>query len=123
MRVESVTANRPPEEAAQRRQQQVRAGTPEGVPRKAENEANKGAPHAVPSLEQELATAVESVNRALYARNRSFDFSVHEPTKEIIVRVMNTETNEVVKEIPPEDILDLVAKLWEMAGLFVDERR
>lgn len=123
MRVESVTPNRPPEEAVQRRQQPPRTEVPEGVPRKAENKANKGAPPAVPPLEQELAAAVESVNRALYARNRSFDFSVHEPTKEIIVRVMNTETNEVVKEIPPEEILDLVAKLWEMAGLFVDERR
>ncbi|MDP3051106.1 MAG: flagellar protein FlaG, partial [Eubacteriales bacterium] len=41
----------------------------------------------------------------------------------IIVRIIDAETEEVVKEIPPEEILDLIAKLWEMAGIVVDERR
>ena len=39
-----------------------------------------------------------------------------------MVKVINSETNEVIREIPPEKILDLVAKMWELAGILVDER-
>ncbi len=35
---------------------------------------------------------------------------------------MDTETNKVIKEFPPEKIQDMIAKMWELAGLFVDER-
>lgn len=117
MRVESVTPNRPPEEAVQRRQEKPRADAGQSARHEPKQEGT-----SAKSLEQELAAAIELVNRALQTRNRSFEFSVHEPTKEIIVRVIDTKSNEVVKEIPPEQILDLVAKMWELAGLFVDER-
>ena len=32
-------------------------------------------------------------------------------------------TEEVIKEFPPEKTLDMIAKVWEMAGLMVDEKR
>ena len=51
------------------------------------------------------------------------EFSIHEGTKEIMVKVINTDTKEVVREIPAEKILDMVAKIWELAGIIVDERR
>jgi flagellar protein FlaG len=40
-----------------------------------------------------------------------------------MVKVLNTDTGQVIREIPPEKNLDFVAKLWEMAGILVDERR
>jgi flagellar protein FlaG len=40
-----------------------------------------------------------------------------------MVKVINSDTNEIIREIPPEKTLDLVAKMWEMAGIIVDERR
>ena len=33
------------------------------------------------------------------------------------------KTKEVIKEFPPEKTLDMIAKVWEMAGLMVDEKR
>jgi len=42
-------------------------------------------------------------------------FSIHEETKEIMVKVLDTDTEEVIREIPPEKILDMVAKIWELA--------
>ncbi len=53
--------------------------------------------------------------------NLELRFKIHEPTKEIIARVVNRETGEVIREIPPEKFLDMVAKLRELAGVFVDE--
>lgn len=73
--------------------------------------------------EKELIEVIEKANQAITLPNTMFKFTIHEGTKEIMVRVINEETGEVIREIPPEKILDMVAKMWEMAGIFVDERR
>lgn len=51
-----------------------------------------------------------------------FEFSVHKPTNTIVVKIVDSQTNKVIDEIPPEKILDLVAGLWKIAGLFVDRK-
>lgn len=53
--------------------------------------------------------------------NLELRFTIHEPTREIIARIVNRETGEVIREIPPEKFLDMVAKLQELAGILVDE--
>lgn len=40
-----------------------------------------------------------------------------------MVKVINTDTDEVIRQIPNEKILDMVAKMCEMSGIMVDERR
>ena len=51
------------------------------------------------------------------------EFSYHEPTGRISIKVMDKETDEVIREIPPEETLEMVEKMWELAGLIVDEHR
>ena len=70
-----------------------------------------------------LIEAIEKANKQARSENTSFSFSVHEGTKRITVKVVDEATDEIVKEFPPEKILDMVAKMWEFAGLFVDEKR
>jgi uncharacterized FlaG/YvyC family protein len=53
---------------------------------------------------------------------RRMEFSIHEKTGDIIVKVYDAETNEIVREIPPEKIKDLVANILERAGLLMDKR-
>lgn len=77
----------------------------------------------LPISEKVVIDAIERANRAISGANRKFEFSIHEKTKEIMVKVIDSDTNQVIREIPPEKILDMVAKMWEMAGLIVDERR
>lgn len=67
--------------------------------------------------------AIDRVNKAISGSNREFKFSVHEKTKQIMVKVIDADTKEVIREIPPEKVLDMVAQMWEMAGILVDERR
>ena len=49
-------------------------------------------------------------------------FGVHEKTNRIIIKLVDRDTQEVIKEIPPEKTLDLMAKRMELAGVLVDER-
>ncbi|MDA8228549.1 MAG: flagellar protein FlaG [Desulfitobacterium hafniense] len=73
--------------------------------------------------EQDVISAIKKANKALVQRSTQLEFSIHEKTKEIMVKVLDSETQEVIREIPPEKVLDMVAKLWELAGILVDERR
>jgi flagellar protein FlaG len=41
----------------------------------------------------------------------------------VTIKLVDKETKEVIKELPPEKTLDMIAKVWEMAGLLVDEKR
>lgn len=49
-------------------------------------------------------------------------FGIHEKTNRIIIKLVDRDTQEVIKEIPPEKTLDLLAKRMELAGVLVDER-
>jgi len=72
--------------------------------------------------EEFLERTIEAANRKLALQHMAFDFSIHEATNEFIIKVIDTETEEVIREIPPERNLDAVARMWELAGIFVDER-
>ena len=84
------------------------------------NEYDKG---NMPVSERVVIDAIQRANKAISGGNRRFEFSIHEETNEIVVKVFNSDTDELIKEIPNEKILDMVAKICEMAGILVDERR
>ena len=72
--------------------------------------------------EDEIINTIETANKELIAYDRRFEFSIHEKTKQIMVKIIDVTNDEVIREIPPEKILDLVAAIWEISGIIVDER-
>ncbi|NMB01613.1 MAG: flagellar protein FlaG [Firmicutes bacterium] len=74
------------------------------------------------ALRDDVQDAVETINNAIEHVNRALRFSIHEDTQQIMVKVVDVSTDEVIKEIPPEDVLDTVARIREMIGLLIDER-
>ena len=72
--------------------------------------------------EENLIRSIELANDKVVVFGKRFEFSIHQETKHIMVKVIDVATNEVIREIPPEKILDLIASLWEIAGLIVDEK-
>lgn len=72
--------------------------------------------------ERQLIDAIEKANHDLKISNTSLKFSIHEQTKQILVKIVDNESKEVVREIPPEKILDMVAAMLERTGLFVDKK-
>lgn len=67
--------------------------------------------------------AMEKLKHTGEIFNRRLDFRIHEETHRVVVKVIDTETDKVIKEIPPEQILQLAARIQEMIGLLVDEER
>ena len=73
-----------------------------------------------PSKER-LHKAVEELNKKM--SNSEAIFGIHEETNRVTIKIVDKESKKVIKELPPEKTLDMIAKVWEIAGLLVDERR
>ena len=71
--------------------------------------------------EATINDAVSSANRKL-ERTRC-EYSYHQETNRVSIKVFDADTDEVIREIPPEKSLDMLQKMWELAGLIVDEKR
>lgn len=83
---------------------------------------NEGQPDAKTAKQNEqINKAVEEINKK--AVNSVAVFGIHEETNHVTIKILDKETREVIKEYPPEKTLDMIAKVWEMAGLMVDEKR
>lgn len=71
---------------------------------------------------EQLRRAVEQLNKNMMAHSEAV-FGIHEGTNRVTIKIVDRDTKEVLKELPPEKTLDMIAKVWEMAGILVDERR
>ena len=76
---------------------------------------------ATASSSEQVKKAVESINRS-QAHTEAI-FGIHEGTNRVTIKIVDKESKKVIKEYPPEKTLDMIQKLWEMAGLMVDEKR
>ncbi len=71
--------------------------------------------------DEKIKKAVEELNKKM--RNSEAVFGIHEATNHVTIKIVDKETHETIKELPPEKTLDMIAKVWEMAGILVDEKR
>ncbi len=71
---------------------------------------------------QEAKEVVFAVQEELEKLNVRLVFNVDEDTKEIVVKVVDPKTNEVIKQIPPEELLEIRKKLDEIVGILFDVR-
>jgi flagellar protein FlaG len=69
---------------------------------------------------EEIQKDVSVINDQLKALNRAVQFSIDEKTKTIIARIVDTETGEVIRQIPPENIVRLRDN--DMTGLIVGKK-
>ena len=76
----------------------------------------------VPLGEEELIRSIDKAFKALQGPETTVEISVHDKTNAIMVKVLNKDTGELLREIPPEKTLEIVAKMMEFAGLIIDER-
>lgn len=69
-----------------------------------------------------IQEAVNKMNEMLEVNNSASKFMYHEGLDRYYVAVVNKETEEVVKEIPPKKLLDAFYEMQKMLGMIVDEK-
>lgn len=122
MRVNSINVNAMSAQDVRNAQKPVEAIKSEGVvnvnnQKRADKELDTVINDAM------LENSIKEANKNLTQYNRKIERSVHEVTHTIMYVVKDTMTNEVITEFPSRKIQDMIAKMWEMAGIMVDERR
>lgn len=71
---------------------------------------------------EKLIEKVREMNEFLENKSTSLKFKLHEKLDIYYVQVIDTVTDEVLKEIPNKKFLDMYASIAEIAGLLVDEK-
>ncbi|MCH4827614.1 flagellar protein FlaG [Planococcus halocryophilus] len=69
-----------------------------------------------------LTDKVDSMNKFLDSTTTNVKFQFHEETNVYYVQVVNTLTEEILREIPNKKFLDMYASMADFAGLMVDEK-
>lgn len=75
------------------------------------------------NVSRRIKNAVDHANQTMRHAKTKCEFAYHEETKRVSIKVIDEETEEVIREIPPEETLEMLSKMWELAGLMVDEKR
>ncbi|MFS0872190.1 flagellar protein FlaG [Paenibacillus xylanilyticus] len=65
---------------------------------------------------------LEDAMEAIQGPQKSLQISIHDRTQAIVIKVMNKETGDVIREVPSEKLLDVVAKMMELNGIIIDEK-
>lgn len=102
------TQNQPAQAPAYRG---VSAGYPVGAEENGEPKDGKSG---------QLKKAVSDLNKQMSSSEAIF--GIHEETNRVTIKIVDKSTKEVIKEFPPEETLDMIAKVWEVAGILVDEK-
>lgn len=68
---------------------------------------------------EDLAAAVKKINDSLPPSAQSLQFSIDEDSKDIVVKVIDQATREVVRQIPSEEALELAKSLDKMRGMLI----
>jgi len=97
-------------------------GGREGKPQELGQKETSKLPGEKPVADDLLSKSIEKLNKGFMGFDRRFEVSVHEKTNAIMVKVIDASNDEIIREIPPEKILDMVANMLEVAGIIIDTR-
>lgn len=76
-------------------------------------------PHEEPNQSTKVEQAVNQMNQYVQTLNRDLQFSVDEDSGRTVVKVLDTETKEVIRQIPSEELLRMATYLTDGGGLLL----
>lgn len=77
---------------------------------------------SAPISNEMVKAAADAANAIAGMFGTTVEFSVHEETGFEMIRIVDSRTNMVLREMPPHEILDMIARMWEAIGVFVDKK-
>ena len=74
-----------------------------------------------PMDEKTVSYMMEELNELMSKINCNLEFQYHKEVNMMSVRMLDKKTHEVIKEVPPEEMLEQMAKAREWLGAFLDK--
>ena len=87
-----------------------------------QNPTGEQARQNIDAQNERIKNAVEELNKKMENHSEAV-FGIHEKTNRVTIKIVDRDSKKVIKELPPEKTLDMIAKVWEMAGILVDEKK
>lgn len=113
----------------------LKPGNEPGAPAGGPSEAGQGGQVSLPGQvklepaiqpkevrEEDLKAVMDKMNQTAQIFDRSLKFQIHEETNTMMVAVVDTNSNKVIREIPPKEILDMFARMQDYLGLIFDKK-
>jgi len=72
--------------------------------------------------EDQLKNAVEKANQKFTSENTRLEYSYHKKSGCYVIKIINKETDETIKQIPPQKLIDYMEGLMEYIGLHIDQK-
>ncbi|MCJ7603046.1 MAG: flagellar protein FlaG [Desulfobulbaceae bacterium] len=74
--------------------------------------------------QKDLEDAVKEIQQRFTSMGSNFKFGLytHRETKSIVAQLRDKQTDEIIKQFPPEEVLNLREKLQDLIGLLFDEK-
>lgn len=114
MTIQSISTSLPPQSSAEANlvSREARAVAPPSQGK---------AQSAQPVSNEQLEAAVKSVANYIKPFNNNLEFSINKDTDQIVTRVVDSTTKEVIRQIPSEEMLAIAKALDSIKGLFVKQ--
>ena len=77
---------------------------------------------AIEQENEKIRKAVAEMSKKMTSNTEAI-FGIHDETNRVTIKLVDKDTKKVIREIPPEKTLDMITKVWELAGILVDEKR
>lgn len=87
----------------------------------AENSSNKDQSKKEMAKEK-IETIVTQLNEFMEPTRTSLKFEFHDKLNDYYVKVIDRDTEEIIREIPPEKMLDMHAAMAEFVGFLIDKK-
>jgi len=71
----------------------------------------------------DVHVAVEKLNKLAEAQKKDVSFSVDKDSEATVIKVFKSQTGELIKQFPQEEVLALKAHIHKSAGWFVNSKK
>ncbi len=116
-RVKDQATKAPLQETGRSEAQQSR------VQQQNQNRSRQPAVEPEQNMLQEVEEAVRKLNDTAEAMHLNLRFLMHEESDRWMVQVVDVKANEIIRELPPENVLNTVAQIQSLIGVLLDARR
>lgn len=73
-------------------------------------------------MQRNLQEAIDRLNEQMKNNGRQLNFSVDKTINRTVVQVKNSETGEVIRQIPDETLLRVAHSIEQVKGMLLDEK-
>ncbi|MBM7623046.1 flagellar protein FlaG [Sporohalobacter salinus] len=71
---------------------------------------------------KEVKEGIEQLNEAIQTFHEDVQFELHEDSGRMMTKIVNLDKHEVIREIPPKEVLEMLGRIKDMVGLILDEK-